>query len=78
MIGDDPHQQDDQVEPAMVLGENCSPPPQVNVDVSEELLAIHISRDKKALFWVLVWVQDRTVSALIDTSATRNLISQQV
>ena len=77
MIGDDQQQQDDQVEPAMVLGENFTPPPVVNVDVSEDLLATHISRDKKTLFWVPVGVQDRTVWALIDTDASRNLISQR-
>ena len=78
MIGDDQQQQDDQVEPAMVLGEDFTPPPLVNVDVSEDLLAAHISRDKKTLFWVPAGVQDRTVWALIDTGASRNLISQQI
>ena len=62
MIGDDEEQQDDQVEPALVLGENFTPPPLVNVDVSEDLLAAHVSRDKKTLFRVPVGVQDRTVS----------------
>ena len=77
MIGDDQQQQDDQVEPAMVLGEDFTPSPLVNVEVSEDLLAAHISRDKKTLFWVAVGVQDRTVWALIDTGASGNMISQQ-
>ena len=78
MVGDDHQQQDDQVEPAMVRGENFTPPPLMNVEVSEDLLATHVSRDKKTLFWVPAGVQDRTVWALIDTGASRNLISQQV
>ena len=47
MIGDDQQQQDDQVEHAMVLGENFTPPPLVNVDVSEDLLATHITETRK-------------------------------
>ena len=59
------------------MGEDFTPPPLGNVDVSEDLLAAHIRRDKKTLFWVPVGVQNRTVWALIDTGAIRNLISQQ-
>ena len=61
----------------MVLGEDFEPSPVVNVDGSEDLLATHITREKKTLFWVPVGVQDRTVWALIDTGASRNLISQR-
>ena len=50
MIGDDQQQQDDQPDPVLVLGEDLQPPAVVNVDVSEDLLAAHISRDKKTLF----------------------------
>ena len=49
----------------------------MNVDVSEDLLAAHISRDNKTLFWLPVGLQDRTVWALIDTGASLNLISQR-
>ena len=55
MIGDDQQQQDDEQEPAMVLGEDLQPPDVVSVDVSEDLLATHISHEKKTLFgcqWV--------------------------
>ena len=51
----------------MVLGEDLLPPAAVHVDVSEDLLASHITREKKTLYWVPVGVQDRTVWALIDT-----------
>ena len=74
MIGDD-QQQDDQQEPVCVLGEDFQPPAVVNVDVSEYLLAAHISPDKKTLFWLPVGSQDRTVWPLIDTGARGNLIS---
>ena len=57
MIGDDQQHQDDQPDPAMVLGEDLQPPAVVNVDVSEDLLAAHISRDKKTLFWLPVGLQ---------------------
>ena len=51
MIGDDQQQQqDDQQEHVCVLGEDFQPPAVVNVDVSEDLLAAHVSRDKKTLF----------------------------
>ena len=36
----------------MMLGEDFQPPPVVNVDWSEELLAMHINRERKTLFWV--------------------------
>ena len=49
MIGDE-QQQDEQPEGAMVMGDDFQPPPVVNVDVSDELLATHISHDKKTLF----------------------------
>ena len=49
----------------------------MNVDVSEDLLATHITREKKSLFWVPVGVQDRTVWALIETGESHNLISQR-
>ena len=70
-------QQDEQPDGAMVLGEDFQPPRLVNVDVSEDLLATQIPREKKTLFWVPVGKQDRTVCALLDTSASRNLISQR-
>ena len=50
IIADDPQQQDDQQEPVLVLGEDFQPPAVVNVDVSEDLLAAHISHDKNTLF----------------------------
>ena len=50
MIADEQLQQDDQSDPVMVLGEDFQPSPVVNVDVSEDLLAAHISRDKKTFF----------------------------
>ena len=53
------------------------PQPLVNGDVSEDLLAAHITRDKKTLFWVPVGVQDGTAWAMIDTDACRNLISKR-
>ena len=77
MVGDEQQEHDDQVEPAMVLGQDFTPTPLGNVDVSEELLAAHISRDKETLFWVPLGVHNRTVWALIDTGPSRNLISQQ-
>ena len=46
---DEQQQQDDQPDVAMVLGEDFQHPAVVNVDVSEDLLATHISRDKKTL-----------------------------
>ena len=55
MIADEQQQQDDQQEPVLVLGEDFQPPAVVNADVSEDLLAAHISRDKKTFFgyqWV--------------------------
>ena len=45
--------------------------------MSEDLSTTHISHEKKTLFWMPVGLQDRTVWALIDTGATRNLISQR-
>ena len=60
-----------------MLGEDFKPLGVVNVDVSEDLLAAHISRDKKTLFWLPVGLQDRIVWAPIDTGASRNLISQR-
>ena len=77
MISDDQQQQDDQPDPAMVLGEDLQPPAVVRVDVSDDLLAAHISPEQKTLFWLPVGLQDRTVWALIDTGASRNLISQR-
>ena len=77
MIADDQQQQDDQPEGAMLVGEDFQPRPVVNVDVREDLLATHFSRDKKTLFRVQVGLQDRTVWALIDTGASRNLISDR-
>ena len=50
VIGDDQQQQDDQEEPVLVFGEDLQPPAVVNVDVSEDLLAAHISPNKKTLF----------------------------
>ena len=81
MIGDDQQdQQGNEVDSPMVLGEDFTPPPnfEVNVDGSEDLLAAHISRARKTLFWVPVGVQDCTVWALIDTGASLNLIFQQI
>ena len=77
MIADDQQQQDDQPESSMLLGENFQPPPVVTVNVREDLLATHISKDKKTLFWMPDGVQDRTFWALIDTGASRNLFSQR-
>ena len=77
MIGDDQQQQDDQHDPVMVLGEDLQPPAVVSVDLSEDLLAAHISPEKKTLFWLPVGLQHRTVWALIDTGASRNVISQR-
>ena len=71
------HPQEEQPDCAMVLGEDFQPPPVVNVDMSEDLLVTHITREKKPLFWVPVGVQDRTIWALIDSGASRNLISQK-
>ena len=67
MISDEQHQ-DQQPEGALVLGEDFQPQPVLNVDSSEDLLANHITREKKTRFWVLVGVQDRTDWALIDTA----------
>ena len=50
MIPDEQQQQDHQHEPVLVLTEDFQPPAVVNLDVSEDLLAAHISRDKKPLF----------------------------
>ena len=61
MIADDQQQQDDQQEPVLVLGEDLQQPAVVTVDVSDDLLAAHISRDKKPFFWLPVGLQDRTV-----------------
>ena len=77
MIGDDQQQHDDQQEPNCVLGEDFQPPAVGNVEVSEDLLAAHISRGKNTLFGLPVGLQDRTVWALIDTGESRNLISQR-
>ena len=75
MIGDD--QQDEQPEGAMVMGEDFHPLAVLNVDVKDQVLAMHITREKKTLFWVPEGVQDRTVLAMIDTGASRNLITQR-
>ena len=61
----------------MVLGEDFQPPPVVNVDMSESLLATHITHEKKTLFCEPVGVQDGTVWAMIGTGVSRNLISQR-
>ena len=45
MITDEQQQQDDQPDGVLVLGEDFQPPAVVNVDVSEDLLATHISPD---------------------------------
>ena len=62
---------------SIMLAEDFQPPPVVNVDVSDDLLATHITREKKTLFCLPVGVQERTEWALIDTGASRNLISQR-
>ena len=49
MIADE-QQQDEQPDGAMVLGEDFQPTPVVNVDVSEELLATPITRERKLYF----------------------------
>ena len=64
MIADEA-QQADQPKGAMVLGEEFLHPAVVNVDVSEELLATHITREKIILFYLPVGVPDRTVLALM-------------
>ena len=74
MITDEQQQQDDQPDSAMVLGDDFQTPNVVNVNVTEDLLAAHISPYKKTLFWVPVRVQDRTLCALIDNASSRNLI----
>ena len=61
----------------MILREDFQPPAVVNVNDSEHFLAAHISCDKKTLFWIPAGVQDRTLWALIDTGASRHLISEQ-
>ena len=76
MISDE-QQKDEQPEGAMVLGEDFQPPAVLNVDMNEDVLATHITPEKKTLFWLPVGVQERTVWALIDTGASRNLISQR-
>ena len=50
MIADEQQQENDQPDPLMVLGEDFPAPAVVNVDVSENLQAAHISPDKKTLF----------------------------
>ena len=75
MIAHEEQQQNYQSDGAMLRGEDFKPPAVVNVDVSEDLLATNISRDKKTLFWVPVGMQDRTLCARIDTGARRNLMS---
>ena len=50
MMGDDQQEQDDQKEPVLMLGEDLQPLAVVNVDISEDLLAAHVSHDKKTLF----------------------------
>ena len=54
LITDEQQQQDDPPESALVLGEDFLPGAVVNVDVSEDLLAAHISPEKKTRFWVQV------------------------
>ena len=76
MLADD--QQEEQPDGAKVLGENFQLPPVVNVDVSDELLARHITREKKTLLLLPLRVQDGSVCAVIDTGPSRNLISQRV
>ena len=49
----------------------------VNLDRSQDLLAEPITPERKTLFRVPDGVEDRTVWALIDTGASRNLISQR-
>ena len=73
----DEQEEEEQPDRAKELGEDFQPPLFVNVEVSEELLASQITRKKKTLFWVPLRVQDRIVWALIDTRASRNLISQR-
>ena len=77
MIAYEQQQQDDQPAGSMLLGQHFQPPPGGNVDVCDELLHSHINRDKNTLFWVQVVAEDRAVWALIDTRASRNLISQR-
>ena len=49
--------------------------PVVNLERTEGFLATHYTRQKKTLSWVPVRLQDRTVWALLDTGANRNLMS---
>ena len=77
MIADEKHQQDYQVEGAIVLGEDFQPRPIVSVYVSEDSLATHINQDNKHLYWVPVCVQYRTEWSLIDNDASPNLITQR-
>ena len=60
MLAED-QQQDEKLECERKLGEDLHPPPVVNAEGSEDLLARHISREKKTLFWLPVIVQDRNV-----------------
>ena len=72
------NQQDEQPECAIVLCEDFQSPPVVLVDGSDDLFATHITRERKTLFWLPVILQGRTVSALIDTCVSRNLISSEI
>ena len=76
MITEEP-QQYEQPDSAMVLDEDFQAPLVVNVDMSEDLLATHMTPQKKTLFKVLGGVEDHTVWALLDSCASRNLISQR-
>ena len=51
MIADE-KQQGEQTDASMMLENEFQLPPFGHVDVSEDLLATHISREKKTLFWV--------------------------
>ena len=57
------HQHDGQQDCAMEVGEDFQPTHRVNVDVSEDILPRHITREIKTLFCVPVGVHDSTVLA---------------
>ena len=58
-------------------GRRFPPTPLVNLERTEGFLVTHNTWQKKTLSWVPVRLQDRTVWALIDTGASRKLMSER-